>query len=46
MTEIELDRLGRMRQIGDTEHGAAVLLAQIGEDLPIARVEKAQGSGL
>ena len=39
--QIEFDRLGRARQIGDAQDAVIAVLAQIGEDLAIAGLQKA-----
>ncbi len=38
----KLDRLGRAREVGHAQDAVAVVLAQVGQDLAVARVEQAQ----
>ena len=38
--EVQLDRLRRAREVGDAQHRFAVVLAQVREHLPVARLEE------
>ncbi len=42
--EVELDRLRRAREVGNAQDAVALVLAQVGQDLAVARVEQPQAA--